>query len=169
MNCRLLAEQMELETLSKYATLSCRSSGRPVQEEECDIRTCFQRDADRIVHSKSFRRLMHKTQVFLRPEGDHYRTRMIHTIEVSRIARTVSRALGLNEGLTEAIAIGHDLGHTPFGHAGERALNVIYSKGFHHNENSLRVVDVIEKAATPSSYAHFLVLSLLPLNSSPQS
>lgn len=145
MDIRQQAEALEKSTLSEYATLSSGSMGRLVAESECEIRTCFQRDADRIVHSKSFRRLMHKTQVFLRPEGDHYRTRMIHTIEVSRIARTVSRALRLNEGLTEAIALGHDIGHTPFGHAGERALNDIYAGGFRHNENSLRVVDIIEK------------------------
>ena len=113
-------------------------------EEKCDIRTDFQRDRDRIIHSKSFRRLMHKTQVFLAPEGDHYRTRLTHTIEVSQIARTISRALGLNEDLTEAIAMGHDLGHTPFGHSGEQVLSRLYSKGFKHNVQSLRVVDVLE-------------------------
>lgn len=117
---------------------------RPDPEREQDVRTCYQRDTDRIVHSKSFRRLMHKTQVFLRPEGDHYRTRMTHTLEVARIARTITRALGLNEDLCEAIAMGHDLGHTPFGHAGEAALTKCLGKPFRHNEQSLRVVDVLE-------------------------
>ena len=121
------------------------SAGRAVREEESSLRTCFQRDADRITHSKAFRRLKHKTQVFLQPEGDHYRTRLTHTLEVTRLARTVARALMLNEDLAEAIALGHDLGHTPFGHAGERALNTIYSGGFRHYEQSLRVVDRIEK------------------------
>ena len=121
------------------------SRGRLHPEEECAIRTCFQRDVDRITHSKSFRRLKHKTQVFLRPEGDHYRTRLTHTLEVSRLARTVARALNLNEDLTEAVALGHDLGHTPFGHAGERALNAIHPGGFKHYEQSLRVVDYLER------------------------
>ena len=121
------------------------SAGRPRPEPECEVRTCFQRDIDRIIHCKSFRRLKHKTQVFLQPEGDHYRTRLTHTLEVARIARTVSRALMLNEDLTEAIALGHDLGHTPFGHAGERALNDIFPGGFRHYEQSLRVVDRLEK------------------------
>ena len=121
------------------------SAGRPRPEPECEIRTCFQRDIDRIIHCKSFRRLKHKTQVFLQPEGDHYRTRLTHTLEVARIARTISRALMLNEDLTEAIALGHDLGHTPFGHAGERALNDIFPGGFRHYEQSLRVVDRLEK------------------------
>ena len=121
------------------------SAGRPRPEPECEVRTCFQRDIDRIIHCKSFRRLKHKTQVFLQPEGDHYRTRLTHTLEVARIARTISRALMLNEDLTEAIALGHDLGHTPFGHAGERALNDIFPGGFRHYEQSLRVVDRLEK------------------------
>ena len=121
------------------------SAGRPRPEPECEVRTCFQRDIDRIIHCKSFRRLKHKTQVFLQPEGDHYRTRLTHTLEVARIARTISRALMLNEDLTEAIALGHDLGHTPFGHAGERALNEIFPGGFRHYEQSLRVVDRLEK------------------------
>lgn len=121
------------------------SAGRPRPEPECEVRTCFQRDIDRIIHCKSFRRLKHKTQVFLQPEGDHYRTRLAHTLEVARIARTISRALMLNEDLTEAIALGHDLGHTPFGHAGERALNDIFPGGFRHYEQSLRVVDRLEK------------------------
>ena len=121
------------------------SAGRPRPEPECEVRTCFQRDIDRIIHCKSFRRLKHKTQVFLQPEGDHYRTRLTHTLEVARIAHTISRALMLNEDLTEAIALGHDLGHTPFGHAGERALNDIFPGGFRHYEQSLRVVDRLEK------------------------
>jgi dGTPase len=125
--------------------MSRDSRGRETPEEPCDVRTCFQRDIDRITHSKSFRRLKHKTQVFLQPEGDHYRTRLTHTLEVSRLARTVARALELNEDLTEAIALGHDLGHTPFGHAGERALREIYPEGFNHYEQSLRVVDRLER------------------------
>ena len=131
--------------IGPYGVPAAASRGRPVPEEACDIRTCFQRDVDRITHSKSFRRLKHKTQVFLQPEGDHYRTRLTHTLEVSRIARTISRALDLNEDLTEAIALGHDLGHTPFGHAGERALAAINPFGFKHSEQSLRVVDRVEK------------------------
>ena len=138
-------EALEHYIIGPYGLLSENSKGRLVPEEECEIRTCFQRDIDRITHSKAFRRLKHKTQVFLQPEGDHYRTRLTHTLEVSRLARTVSRALALNEDLTEAIAIGHDLGHTPFGHAGERSLNRIYPGGFKHYEQSLRVVDVLEK------------------------
>jgi dGTPase len=127
--------------------LSKNSEGRVKDEPECSVRTCFQRDVDRITYSKSFRRLKHKTQVFLQPEGDHYRTRLTHTLEVSRIARTISRALMLNEDLTEAIALGHDLGHTPFGHAGERALDQLMasSGGFRHYDQSLRVVDHLEK------------------------
>jgi dGTPase len=141
---RRSTEAWERDNLSPYAFLSSESKGRAVPIEECEIRTCFQRDIDRIVHSKSFRRLMHKTQVFLNPEGDHYRTRMTHTLEVSRIARTIARGLKLNEDLTEAISLGHDLGHTPFGHAGEAALNQILPGGFRHNEHSLRVVDKLE-------------------------
>lgn len=137
-------EQLERETLSPYAALSVESQGRERPMAPCNIRTCYQRDIDRIVHSKSFRRLMHKTQVFLQPEGDHYRTRMTHTLEVARISRTIARGLRLNEDLTEAIALGHDLGHTPFGHAGERVLNEILSGGFRHNEQSLRVVERLE-------------------------
>ncbi len=123
------------------------SRGRLTPDDECNVRTCFQRDVDRIIHSKSFRRLKHKTQVFLRPEGDHYRTRLTHTLEVTRIARTIARALELNEDLAEAISLGHDLGHTPFGHAGERALDVLMADegGFRHYDQSLRVVDVLEK------------------------
>ena len=131
--------------LSPYACLSARSKGRQRPMEDCPVRTCFQRDIDRIVHSKAFRRLKHKTQVFLEPEGDHYRTRMTHTIEVSRIARTIARGLRLNEDLAEAAAYGHDLGHTPFGHAGERVLAEIMPGGFAHNQQSLRVVDRLEK------------------------
>lgn len=139
-------EHLEHRRLNPLAAFADQSTGRPRQEEpvEDDVRTCFQRDNDRIVHSKAFRRLMHKTQVFLRPEGDHYRTRMTHTLEVSRIAGTITRALGLNEDLAEAIAMGHDLGHTPFGHAGEAALSQCLGKPFRHNEQSLRVVDVLE-------------------------
>ena len=144
MTLREVTEQREIETLSPYASLSSRSQGRLRNIEPCAIRTCYQRDIDRIVHSKAFRRLMHKTQVFLQPEGDHYRTRMTHTLEVARIARTIARGLRLNEDLTEAIALGHDLGHTPFGHAGERILNEILPGGFRHNEQSLRVVDRLE-------------------------
>lgn len=145
MNIRQQREQLEHSFIGPQGVLAENSLGRLEPEEECDIRTCFQRDIDRITHSKSFRRLKHKTQVFLQPEGDHYRTRLTHTLEVSRLARTVSRALRLNEDLTEAIALGHDLGHTPFGHAGERALNRIYSGGFKHYEQSLRVVDILER------------------------
>lgn len=138
-------EQLEHLMVGPYGVLSDSSLGRRIEEEECPIRTCFQRDVDRITHSKSFRRLKHKTQVFLQPEGDHYRTRLTHTLEVSRLARTVARALRLNEDLVEAIALGHDLGHTPFGHAGERALNRIFPEGFKHYEQSLRVVDYLER------------------------
>ena len=138
-------EQAEAYLLSPYACKSRDSKGRIRPEEPCHIRTCFQRDIDRIVHCKAFRRLKHKTQVFLQPEGDHYRNRMTHTLEVTRIARTIARGLGLNEDLTEAAALGHDLGHTPFGHAGERALNAIVPGGFEHNVQSLRVVDKLEK------------------------
>ena len=138
-------EQLEQILVGPWGIRAAQSHGRQVPEEECDVRTCFQRDVDRITHCKSFRRLKHKTQVFLQPEGDHYRTRLTHTLEVSRLARTVSRALKLNEDLTEAIALGHDLGHTPFGHAGERALNRIHPGGFRHYEQSLRVVDLLER------------------------
>ena len=140
-------ERLEHKRLNPLAAFADQSKGRPRQEEprEEDVRTCYQRDTDRIVHSKAFRRLMHKTQVFLNPEGDHYRTRMTHTLEVTRIAKTVTRALGLNEDLAEAIAMGHDLGHTPFGHAGEAALTECWGRPFRHNEQSLRVVDILEK------------------------
>ena len=145
MTPRELREQLEERTLSPYACQSRNTRGRKREEAECPIRTCFQRDTDRIVYSKAFRRLKHKTQVFLQPEGDHYRTRMTHTLEVSRIARTIARALVLNEDLTEAIALGHDLGHTPFGHAGERLLSSLMPGGFAHYQQSLRVVDRLEK------------------------
>ena len=138
-------QQLEQTMLSPLACRSAQSRGRARQEPECEVRTPFQRDVDRVVYSKAFRRLKHKTQVFLQPEGDHYRTRMTHTLEVSRIARTISRALSLNEDLTEAIALGHDLGHTPFGHAGERILNELMPGGFAHYQQSLRVVDRLEK------------------------
>lgn len=138
-------EELEKILVGDFGVRAADSRGRRRAEEEDPVRTCFQRDADRITHSKAFRRLKHKTQVFLQPEGDHYRTRLTHTLEVTRLARTVGRALRLNEDLCEAIALGHDLGHTPFGHAGERALNEIYGPGFRHYEQSLRVVDCIEK------------------------
>jgi len=141
---RQLMEERESQTLSPHGTLSSQTRGREHEEPPCPIRTAFQRDRDRILHSKSFRRLKHKTQVFLSPEGDHYRTRLTHTLEVSQIARTISRALKLNEDLTEAIGLGHDLGHTPFGHAGEAILNEIVPGGFRHYEQSLRVVEKLE-------------------------
>lgn len=137
-------EKMEDAVLSPYATRSSKTRGRLRPVEPCEIRTEFQRDRDKILHCKSFRRLKHKTQVFISPEGDHYRTRLTHTLEVSQIARTIARALWLNEDLTEAISLGHDLGHTPFGHTGERLLNKITTIGFKHNVHSLRVVDILE-------------------------
>ncbi len=146
---REITQEIEERILSKYACLSSRTRGRLCPEKECELRTPFQRDRDRIVHSKSFRRLKYKTQVLLSPQGDHYRTRLTHTLEVAQIARTISRALRLNEDLTEAIALGHDLGHTPFGHMGEEALNEIAQDeelgGFRHAEQSLRVVDKLER------------------------
>lgn len=145
MTIREQTEKLEQKTLSPRACLSTQTKGRAVEISPCPIRTCFQRDIDRVIHCKSFRRLKHKTQVFLQPEGDHYRTRMTHTLEVSRIARTIARGLALNEDLTEAIALGHDLGHTPFGHAGERLLNSIVPGGFAHFRQSLRVVERLEK------------------------
>ena len=138
-------EFLERNYLSPFATLSENSRGRDREEAQCDIRPVFQRDRDRILHCKSFRRLKHKTQVFLTPRGDHYRTRLTHTLEVSQNARTIAKALRLNEDLVEAIALGHDLGHTPFGHAGERILNEICKDGFKHNEQSVRVVERLEK------------------------
>lgn len=144
MTIREKQEQWESEYLSQYAALSKNSRGRDRYEPQCDIRPVYQRDRDRILHSKSFRRLKHKTQVFLTPKGDHYRTRLTHTLEVSQNARTIAKALRLNEDLVEAMALGHDLGHTPFGHAGERALNSLCSKGFAHYEQSVRVVERLE-------------------------
>lgn len=140
---RQRAEERE-ESLSPYAVKSKQSRGRLKYEEPCPVRTAFQRDRDRIIHSKAFRRLKHKTQVFIAPQGDHYVTRLTHTLEVSQIARTIARALNLNEDLAEAIALGHDLGHTPFGHVGEEVLNEIYHRGFRHNEQSQRIVDLLE-------------------------
>ena len=142
---REMIEQMEKDTLSPYATLSQNSRGRDVDEPQCDIRPLFQRDRDRILHCKSFRRLKNKTQVFLTPQGDHYRTRLSHTLEVSQNARTLAKALRLNEDLEEAIALGHDLGHTPFGHAGEAQLNSMCDLGFSHSEQSVRIVEKLEK------------------------
>lgn len=154
MNIREQLEEVERKVLSPYAALSADSKGRMVPEEKCSIRTDFQRDRDRIIHSKSFRRMKHKTQVFLSPTDDHYRTRLTHVIEVAQIARTISKALRLNEDLTEAIALGHDLGHTPFGHAGEAALNDLYPGGFKHVIHSLRVVDVLEKGGKGLNLTH---------------
>ena len=145
MTIRETIEDMERENLSPYATLSENSKGRDREEPQCDIRPVFQRDRDRILHCKSFRRLKNKTQVFLTPKGDHYRTRMSHTLEVSQNARTIGKALRLNEDLVEAIALGHDLGHTPFGHAGERTLNGLCKGGFIHSEQSVRIVEHLEK------------------------
>lgn len=145
MNIRENLEQFELEYLSPYASFSRNSKGRLKEEEQCDIRPVYQRDRDRILHSKSFRRLKDKTQVFMSPEGDHYRTRLTHTLEVSQNARTIAKALRMNEDLVEAIALGHDLGHTPFGHAGERALDEVCPYGFCHSEQSVRTVDLLEK------------------------
>lgn len=145
MKIRESIEEREIAALAPQACASRSSRGRVCDEPPCPVRTCFQVDRDRILHSKSFRRLKHKTQVFLSPEGDHYRTRLTHTLEVAQIARTVARALRLNEDLTEAIALGHDLGHTPFGHAGERVLDTLLNDGFHHVRQSLRVVELLEK------------------------
>lgn len=154
---RLEQLKWEKEKLAEVACLSSESKGRLKKENDCDIRTIFQHDRDRIIHSKAFRRLKHKTQVFIAPEGDHYRTRLTHTLEVSQIARTIARALRLNEDLVEAIALGHDLGHTPFGHAGESALTEIIGEEFNHNIHSLRVVDLLE---TRSSGSRGLNLSI---------
>lgn len=145
METRKAYEELERQWLSPKAARSAESAGRRKPEPPCGIRTDFQRDRDRIIHSKAFRRLKHKTQVFLSPEGDHYRTRLTHTLEVAQISRTIARALRLNEDLTEAVALGHDLGHTPFGHCGEAALDEIHPGGFRHNEQSLRVVDLLEE------------------------
>ncbi|MDX9918036.1 MAG: deoxyguanosinetriphosphate triphosphohydrolase [Gudongella sp.] len=144
MNIRVQVEKMEAERLSPFACLSMNSQGRANYEEKCTIRTDFQRDRDRVIHSKAFRRLKHKTQVFIAPEGDHFRTRLTHTLEVAQLARTLARALRLNEDLVEAIALAHDLGHTPFGHTGEAILNKLNPKGFSHTDQSLRVVDFLE-------------------------
>ena len=145
MSIRENLERMEEISLSPFSTLSVNSRGRDREEPQCDIRPVFQRDRDRILHCKSFRRLKHKTQVFLSPKGDHYRTRLTHTLEVSQNARTIAKALRLNEDLVEAIALGHDLGHTPFGHAGERILNELCDEGYRHNEQSVRIVEKLEK------------------------
>lgn len=153
-NLRQHTEAHERAFLAPYACMAADSRGRERPEPECELRTAFQRDRDRIVHSKAFRRLKHKTQVFLSPTGDHYRTRLTHTLEVSQIARTLSRALRLNEDLTEAISLGHDLGHTPFGHSGESVLNSIYPGGFSHHQQSLRVVDVLEKDGQGLNLTH---------------
>lgn len=163
MTIREELERQEHRRLNPLAAFSDCSAGRPTpyQPNENDVRTCYQRDGDRIVHCKSFRRLMHKTQVFLRPEGDHYRTRMTHTMEVSRIGRTITRALALNEDLAEAIALGHDLGHTPFGHAGEDALTDCLGKKFCHNEQSLRIVDVLENGGKGLNLTHEVRLGIL--------
>lgn len=154
MTIREQTEEIERKTFHPRACLSSQSKGRLKPEKEGVIRTCFQRDRDRIIHSKTFRRLKHKTQVFLAPKGDHYRTRLTHVLEVSQIARTIARALRLNEDLTEAIALGHDLGHTPFGHAGESVLREIYPGGFDHYEQSLRVVDFLENNGKGLNLTH---------------
>jgi len=154
MNIRKSLEAFEEQILSSSACLSVNSQGRRFAAKECTIRTVFQHDRDRILHCKAFRRLKYKTQVFLSPEGDHYRTRLTHTLEVSQVARTISRALRLNEDLTEAISLGHDLGHTPFGHVGERVLNELVPGGFHHVRQSLRVVDVLEKEGRGLNLTH---------------
>jgi dGTPase len=154
MTIRAQTEEIEKSTFHPKAALSAESKGRQKQEKESAVRTCFQRDRDRIIHSKAFRRLKHKTQVFLAPRGDHYRTRLTHVLEVSQIARTIARALRLNEDLTEAVALGHDLGHTPFGHAGEDVLSRIHPGGFKHYEQSLRVVDCIAKQGRGLNLTH---------------
>ncbi len=154
MKIREQTEEIEDKTLHHKACLSSKSRGRRSKEKDDDIRTCFQRDRDRIIHSKAFRRLKHKTQVFLAPKGDHYRTRLTHVLEVSQIARTIVRALRLNEDLTEAIALGHDLGHTPFGHAGEAVLREIHPGGFDHYKQSLRVVDFLENNGNGLNLTH---------------
>lgn len=161
MTVRAHLEQLEYQLLAPEAQKSAETKGRAFAEEESEVRTCYQRDTDRIIHSKSFRRLMHKTQVFLQPEGDHYRTRMTHTLEVSRIARTITRALRLNEDLTEAAALGHDLGHTPFGHAGEVALSEVMGAPFRHNEQSLRVVDRLEKDGQGLNLTHEVRMAIV--------
>lgn len=154
MTVRQHEEERERRELSRFACLSAESRGRVREEEECDIRTCFMRDRDRIIHSKSFRRLKHKTQVFISPEGDHYRTRLTHTLEVSGIARTIARALSLNEDLCEAISLGHDLGHTPFGHGGERELAELTGGKFSHSLQSVRVAERIERGGRGLNLTH---------------
>ncbi len=163
MSIREILEKEEYTRLDPAAAFSDQSKGRlrPEELSENDVRTCYQRDTDRIVHCKSFRRLMHKTQVFLQPEGDHYRTRMTHTLEVSRIAATIARALHLNEDLAEAAAMGHDLGHTPFGHAGERVLTECLGKPFRHNEQSLRVVDMLENGGNGLNLSYETRMAIL--------
>ncbi len=163
MTVRELLEKQEHEQLAPNAAFSDESRGRlrPGEDRPDDVRTCYQRDTDKIVHSKAFRRLMHKTQVFLQPEGDHYRTRMTHTLEVARIARTITKALGLNEYLAEAAAMGHDLGHTPFGHAGEAALSEAMGKPFCHNEQSLRVVDHLERGGEGLNLTYEVRMAIL--------
>jgi len=161
MSIREKAERLEQQTLSPYAAKSAESKGRMYPMQACDIRTAFQKDRDRIIHSKAFRRLMHKTQVFISPEGDHYRTRLTHTLEVAQISRTVSRALSLNEDLTEAIALGHDLGHTPFGHTGEDALDSLVPGGFRHNIQSVRVVNKIENGGAGLNLTHEVLNGIL--------
>lgn len=163
MTVREILEKEEYTRLDPAAAFSDRSKGRlrPEAQQDEDVRTCYQRDTDRIVHCKSFRRLMHKTQVFLQPEGDHYRTRMTHTLEVSRIAATIARALHLNEDLAEAAAMGHDLGHTPFGHAGERVLTECLGQPFRHNEQSLRVVDLLENDGKGLNLSHETRMAIL--------
>ena len=163
MTLREELERREQGQLDPKAAFSKESRGRlrPLDEDDEDVRTCYQRDTDRIVHCKAFRRLMHKTQVFLSPEGDHYRTRMTHTIEVARIARTIARALNLNEDLAEAAAMGHDLGHTPFGHAGEGALSEVMGQPFRHNEQSLRVVDILENGGAGLNLTYEVRMGIL--------
>ena len=157
---REIREEQEKIIIGPYGTLSALSRGRYILEAEDEVRTCFQRDVDRVTHSKAFRRLRHKTQVFLQPEGDHYRTRLTHTLEVARVARTIARALSLNEDLVEAIALGHDVGHTPFGHAGERALREVAGR-FNHYEQSLRVVDKLEKDGRGLNLCHETRMGIL--------
>ena len=161
MTIREELEQQEHTHLDPRAAFADETRGRMRPTEENDVRTCYQRDVDRIVHCKAFRRLMHKTQVFLQPEGDHYRTRMTHTIEVTRIARCIARALNLNQDLTEAIAMGHDLGHTPFGHAGEVALSDAMGQPFRHNEQSLRVVDILENSGAGLNLTYEVRMGIL--------
>lgn len=158
---RQLYEQQEESTLSPMATLSSLSKGREREEEPCEVRTVFQRDRDRILHCKAFRRMKHKTQVFIAPEGDHYRTRLTHTLEVAQIARTIARALSLNEDLTEAIALGHDLGHTPFGHSGEHVLDGLTKEGFRHNEQSIRIVKFLENGNKGLNLTHEVLDGIL--------